>query len=122
RPSHASIPAYRENAVVVDDRMAAAGDSGGESAFDAPTYADLEASSIASPMPSPVEPDEAPAGAETLLVVDGDDQGRAAIAVAFRERGYFVLEAAAGDVALQMVREREPDVIVLDANLPKVHG
>jgi DNA-binding response OmpR family regulator len=122
RPSQASIPAYRENPVVVDDRMARAGNPAGEAAFDGPTLADLEAPSIASPMPSPVEPEAAAAGAETLLVVDGDDDYRASIASAFRERGYRVLEAAAGDVALQTVREHEPDVIVLDASLPKVHG
>lgn len=120
RPSQASIPAYRENPVVVDDRMAQAGDAGSEGAFDSPTLADLEAQSIASPMPSPVE--AAPAGAETLLVVDGDDGLRATVASAFRERGYRVLEAAAGDVALQLVREHQPEVIVLDASLPKVHG
>lgn len=121
RPSSSGMPALRENAVVVDDRMARAGDSDDEIVFDAPTFADLEVPS-GSPIPSRVEPEPAPNGAETLLVVDGDEEPRRMVVSAFRERGYRVFEAAAGDVALQMVREHHPDVIVLDANLPKVHG
>jgi CheY-like chemotaxis protein len=38
------------------------------------------------------------------------------------DRGYQVIEAERGLQALRMVKERVPDIIILDAMLPEVHG
>jgi len=40
----------------------------------------------------------------------------------FEERGYRVLEADRGLAALRLVKEESPDVMILDAMLPEVHG
>jgi DNA-binding response OmpR family regulator len=37
-------------------------------------------------------------------------------------KGYRVLQADTGNMALKMVKEHSPDLIVLDAMLPEVHG
>jgi DNA-binding response OmpR family regulator len=57
-----------------------------------------------------------------MLVVDGDHEARVRVASVFSGRGYRVLQADRGDTALQMVRDHAPDVIVMDAQLPHVHG
>jgi DNA-binding response OmpR family regulator len=40
----------------------------------------------------------------------------------FEARGYQVVEADRGTLALQLVKQENPDLIVLDAMLPEVHG
>lgn len=57
-----------------------------------------------------------------VLVVDDSDDIRRLLARVFRERDYEVVESASGTDALQQVRERAPDVLLLDAMLPDVHG
>ncbi|MDB4988215.1 MAG: Phosphate regulon transcriptional regulatory protein PhoB, partial [Myxococcaceae bacterium] len=57
-----------------------------------------------------------------LLVVDDSDDIRRLLARVFRERDYEVIESATGLDALQKVRECAPDLLVLDAMLPGVHG
>lgn len=58
----------------------------------------------------------------TILVVDDEDDIRRMLRRVLLERGYDVLEARKGGEALQMVRDHVPDLIVLDAMLPEVHG
>lgn len=60
--------------------------------------------------------------APVVLVVDDEADVRHLLARVFSERGYRVLEAEDGEVALQTVQAEVPDVLVLDAMLPKVHG
>ncbi|MDB4974471.1 MAG: Phosphate regulon transcriptional regulatory protein PhoB [Myxococcaceae bacterium] len=57
-----------------------------------------------------------------ILVVDDSDDIRRLLARVFREREYEVIESATGLDALQKVRECAPDLLVLDAMLPDVHG
>jgi DNA-binding response OmpR family regulator len=38
------------------------------------------------------------------------------------ERGYYVVEADRGRAALQMLKGESPDLIILDAMLPEIHG
>ena len=57
-----------------------------------------------------------------ILVVDDDDEIRLLITRVLKEKGYEVLDAARGNDALQMVQQSEPDMIILDAMLPEVHG
>jgi DNA-binding response OmpR family regulator len=60
--------------------------------------------------------------APTVLVVDDEDDIRTMLLRLFRSKGYKVLVAENGRTALRMVKEHMPDVIVLDAMLPEVHG
>jgi DNA-binding response OmpR family regulator len=57
-----------------------------------------------------------------ILVVDDSDDIRELLVRVFRERDYEVFESARGLDALQKVRSCAPDVLVLDAMLPDVHG
>ncbi len=61
-------------------------------------------------------------GQRTLLVVDDEADIRKLLRRVFEERGYRVIEADRGMIALRMVKEHLPDVIILDAMLPEVHG
>jgi DNA-binding response OmpR family regulator len=57
-----------------------------------------------------------------ILVVDDSDDIRQLLVRVFRERDFEVHESARGLDALQKVREVAPDVLLLDAMLPEVHG
>jgi DNA-binding response OmpR family regulator len=57
-----------------------------------------------------------------ILVVDDSDDIRQLLTRVFRERDFEVFESARGLDALQKVRDVTPDVMVLDAMLPEVHG
>jgi len=61
-------------------------------------------------------------GARTVLVVDDEADIRKLLQRLLSNRGYRVLEADRGLQALRMVKEHAPDLIVLDAMLPEVHG
>lgn len=62
------------------------------------------------------------AGQKTILVVDDEPDIRAMLSRLLRGRGYAVVEAERGMQALRLVKEHPPDLIVLDAMLPEVHG
>lgn len=66
-------------------------------------------------------PSEAPPKRK-ILVVDDSDDIRQLLTRVFRERDYEVFESSRGLDALQKVRDHVPDVMVLDAMLPEVHG
>jgi DNA-binding response OmpR family regulator len=57
-----------------------------------------------------------------ILVVDDSDDIRQLLTRVFKERDFDVYESARGLDALQKVRDITPDVMVLDAMLPEVHG
>ena len=56
------------------------------------------------------------------LVVDDDRVLADLIAFALRRAGFEVLRAFDGEVALRRWETEEPDLIILDVNLPKVDG
>lgn len=62
------------------------------------------------------------AGAKTILVVDDEADIRKMLCRVLVKAGYRVLEADRGVQALRLVKEQAPDLIVLDAMLPEVHG
>ena len=64
----------------------------------------------------------APRDKAKVLVVDDEDDIRRLLRRVLSERGYEVIEASKGLDALQLVRAEMPDVILLDAMLPEVHG
>jgi two-component system, OmpR family, response regulator len=59
---------------------------------------------------------------ETILVVDDEDTILDLLSAALRFAGFRVQTAATGRDALAAVRDAEPDLIVLDVNLPDVDG
>jgi two-component system KDP operon response regulator KdpE len=61
------------------------------------------------------------AGAEVLLVED-DDETRAALARALRARGFRIVEAADGRSGLERWDARRPDLVLLDIGLPDLDG
>jgi two-component system response regulator PrrA len=61
-------------------------------------------------------------GAPDVLVVDDDEDIRVSLDRGLRLSGFAVRTAADGESALQAVRERTPDCIVLDVGLPGVDG
>ncbi len=68
------------------------------------------------------KPSVAAASAPVVLVVDDEAEIRRMLDKLLSGRGYRVLQADAGHMALKMVKEHTPDLIVLDAMLPEVHG
>ncbi len=57
-----------------------------------------------------------------ILIVDDEDDIRKLLTRVMTQKGYQVVEASKGLEALQKVRDAKPDVILLDAMLPEVHG
>lgn len=129
-PAAASIPPPDETfspltapGVVVDDQVGriSQGDDVEVGGF-GETSPDL---SVMAMLPREAEdssPALAPAGAKTVLVVDDEADIRKMLKRLLGSNGYRVLEADRGLLALRMVKEQAPDLIVLDAMLPEVHG
>ncbi|HEX3776908.1 MAG TPA: response regulator [Polyangiaceae bacterium] len=69
-----------------------------------------------------VPPPPAPEGAKTILIVDDEADIRKMLSRLLGRKGLRVLEAERGHQALRLVKEHAPDLIVLDAMLPEVHG
>ncbi len=59
---------------------------------------------------------------KTILIVDDEAEIRKMLSLLLARNGHRVLEAERGHQALRMVKENAPDLIVLDAMLPEVHG
>jgi diguanylate cyclase (GGDEF)-like protein/PAS domain S-box-containing protein len=57
-----------------------------------------------------------------VLIVDDDPVGRLLIAQTLQQDGYRIREAANGRVAMTSVREKLPDLILLDVVMPDVDG
>src|SRR4029079_8317701 len=72
--------------------------------------------------PLPQEQVQPTAGQRTVLIVDDEDEIRKLLRRVLESRGYRVREANRGNTALKVVKEEPPDVMILDAMLPEVHG
>jgi DNA-binding response OmpR family regulator len=70
--------------------------------------------------PAPVP--NANATGKRILVVDDEDDIRKLVRRLLTDRGHTVIEADRGLIALRLVKEEMPDLILLDAMLPEVHG
>jgi len=57
-----------------------------------------------------------------ILVVDDNTQLRYAIGRSLRQYGFEVIEAATGEEALRLSATEQPDLVLLDVNLPDIHG
>ncbi len=63
----------------------------------------------------------APSG-KKILVVDDEEDIRKLVKRLLSEKGHHVIEADRGLTALRLVKEHTPDLILLDAMLPEIHG
>jgi len=78
---------------------------------------------MAMPAGIPGAPSTAPNPASvTVLIVDDEEDIRRLLKRVLLDRGYRVLEADRGTTALRIVKDSTPDLIVLDAMLPEIHG
>jgi DNA-binding NtrC family response regulator len=57
-----------------------------------------------------------------VLLVDDEDIFREATARQLTVRGFVVLTADCGEAALPLVRDEQPEVVVLDQEMPGMHG
>lgn len=57
-----------------------------------------------------------------ILTVDDDLELLSLIGFALRQAGYLVVEAADGPTAVQMFEREQPDLAILDVNLPGLSG
>ena len=57
-----------------------------------------------------------------ILVVDDEPQIRKALKLNLEVRGYEVLEASNGEIALSLSASEHPDVVLLDLGLPGIDG
>ena len=57
-----------------------------------------------------------------ILVVDDDAPSRYAVSRMLRKHGFAVIEAATGEDALRLSGAEHPDLVLLDVNLPDIHG
>jgi DNA-binding response OmpR family regulator len=61
-------------------------------------------------------------GGKVILVVDDEEDIRKLLKRLLADKGHRVVEADRGLLALRMVKEHTPDLIILDAMLPELHG
>ena len=59
---------------------------------------------------------------KTILIVEDDQPSREVVRMALAAQNHTLLEAATGTDGLQMAREGNPDLIILDVNLPQMSG
>jgi len=57
-----------------------------------------------------------------ILVVDDNETNRDILVTRLRTHGYELLQAGDGEETLASVRERRPDLILLDVMMPKIDG
>jgi CheY-like chemotaxis protein len=57
-----------------------------------------------------------------ILVVEDNARSRRLLKVLLKANGYGVLEAATGEEAMNYLKSQEPDLILMDIQLPKTDG
>jgi DNA-binding response OmpR family regulator len=60
--------------------------------------------------------------APVVLVADDDDDILLLVTTRLKRDGFEVLQASSGDRALEIARERRPDIAVLDIGMPGLDG
>lgn len=63
-----------------------------------------------------------PGANKSILIIEDDDSVRALMSLAMSEAGFDVTEATTGREALDVLKEKLPDVVLLDLGLPDVEG
>ena len=60
--------------------------------------------------------------AKKILIVDDNENNRLLMSDILQYRGYEILEAEDGGKGISMARERKPDLILLDMQMPGIDG
>lgn len=60
--------------------------------------------------------------AETIVIIDDDKSFTEAAALLLEEYGYIVHQAPTGQAGVQQSLQRQPDLVIIDAHLPDMHG
>ncbi len=58
----------------------------------------------------------------SILIIDDDDQLRNSFIKLLAEEGYNVGQAASGEAGLNIVKNKAPDIVILDMRLPGMNG
>ncbi|MCD6294913.1 MAG: sigma-54-dependent Fis family transcriptional regulator, partial [Deltaproteobacteria bacterium] len=58
----------------------------------------------------------------TILIIDDDDPLRVSFQKLLKEEGYFVDSAPSGEVGLNLMKSKIPDLVILDMRLPGMNG
>lgn len=82
----------------------------------------VEEASAVCPLPTEETETRRASSQKTILVVDDDSESRALLESVLGAQGYEVRTAESGRQALRCIKERTPDLLVLAALLPEVHG
>lgn len=64
----------------------------------------------------------APRGARTILLVEDNEDARAALAAFLELEGYAVEAVPDGAASIEVVRTKRPDVALIDIGLPGIDG
>ena len=72
--------------------------------------------------PEELEPVEGTSVLGRVLIVDDEEEARAAAARIVREKGYEVLMASDAETGLRIAREQAPDAVILDVIMPERDG
>ena len=81
-----------------------------------------QACTVVSP-PSPINVNQAISdGATSVLVVDDEPVMRLLLRTAIQKEGYRVIEASNGEECLALFQTHQPDIVLMDAMMPKMDG
>jgi len=58
----------------------------------------------------------------TILIIDDDDQLRVSFQKLLKEEGYSVDSAPSGEMGLNLIKSKSPDLVILDIRLPGMNG
>ncbi|MGI9069229.1 MAG: response regulator [Pyrinomonadaceae bacterium] len=61
-------------------------------------------------------------GQRTILIVDDFDDTRLLLRTWLQKKGYHVVEAENGKQAVAMAESRQPDLIIMDVEMPELDG
>ncbi len=73
--------------------------------------------------PHSILPETSPtASATSILIVDDEPTMRFLLRAAMKKEGYHVIEASNGEECLKLVQQQQPDIVLMDAKMPKMDG
>ena len=61
-------------------------------------------------------------GTKNILIIEDDAQSRQVVRLATEAQSYTLTEASTGDEGLELARASDPDLILLDINMPGMSG
>ena len=59
---------------------------------------------------------------KTILIVDDDPDMRKLATIILTKEGYGIIEAEDGSIALDLVKEKKPDLVISDVMMANVNG